>query len=73
MQDSGKPEDARAAKPEGAETEATRGTISRRRGQREFGATRKLKPKAKPEGERGGATRYLTERRDWKSDAEGKL
>jgi len=31
MQDSGKPEDAGTAKPEGAETEATRGTISRRR------------------------------------------
>jgi len=71
MQDSGQPEDARAAKPEGAETEATRGTTSRRQGNREFGVTRRLKPKAKPEGERGGATRYLTERRNWKSDAEG--
>jgi hypothetical protein len=31
MQDSGQLEDAGAAKPEGAGTEATRGTISRRR------------------------------------------
>jgi hypothetical protein len=51
MQDSGQPEDAGTARPEGAETEATRGTISRRRGRREFGATRRLGPKAKPEGE----------------------
>src|ERR1017187_7441163 len=32
MQDSGQPGDARTAKPEGAGTEATRRTISRRRG-----------------------------------------
>jgi hypothetical protein len=29
------------------------------------------RPKAKPEGERGGATRNLTGRRHWKRDAEG--
>lgn len=71
MQDSGQPEDAGTAKPEGAGTEATRGTISRRRGTREFGATRKLQPKAKPEGERGGATRNHTERRSWRAMPRG--
>jgi hypothetical protein len=63
MQDSGKPEDAGTAKPEGAETEATRGTISRRQGRENSGQpensnprqSRKVRRTGKPANPPGGA------------------
>jgi len=45
MQDSGKPEDAGTAEPEGAGTEATRETISRRRGRECSGRPGHLNPR----------------------------
>jgi hypothetical protein len=40
--------------------------------ERECGATRRLDPKAKPEGAESGETRKRTGRRIWMSNAEGK-
>jgi hypothetical protein len=45
MQDSGQPEDAGTAKPEGAGTEATRGTISRRRRRENLGQPEDSNPR----------------------------
>lgn len=64
MQDSGKPEDAGAAKPEGAGTEATRETISRRQGNETEGQpegsnprqSRKVWNAGQPANPPGGAT-----------------
>jgi hypothetical protein len=71
MQDSGKPEDAGTAKPEGAGTEATRETISRRRGSEETGRPGDLNPRQSRKVWERGATRNHTERRNWKCGAEG--
>jgi hypothetical protein len=64
MQDSGKPEDAGTAKPEGAGTEATRETISRRQGNVTEGKpegsnprqSRKVWNAGRPANPPGGAT-----------------
>jgi len=51
MQDSGKPEDAGTAEPEGARIEETRESISRRRGSKRPGKPGSSTPEAKPEDE----------------------
>jgi len=51
MQDSGKPEDAGTAEPEGARIKETRESISRRRGSKRPGKLGSSTPKAKPEDE----------------------
>jgi len=63
MQDSGRPEDAGTAKPEGAGTEATRRTISRRQGSGHSGQpensipgqSRKVQSAGQPDTTPGGA------------------
>lgn len=63
MQDSGKPEDARTAEPEGAKAEETRRSISRRQGREKPGKpgssnprpSRKVKRVGKPAATPGGA------------------
>jgi hypothetical protein len=62
MQDSGKPEDAGTAEPEGARTEETRESISRRRGRKRPGKPGSSTPKAKPEDEAREETQSIVGR-----------
>jgi hypothetical protein len=71
MQDSGQPEDAGTAKPEGARFRVTWMLHQPAPREREFGETRKLKLKAKPEGAARGATRSHTGRRCWRAKLRG--
>jgi hypothetical protein len=66
VQDSGQPEDARAAKPEGARFGATRRSIHRRRRSEASGQPGDS-PSAEPEDAGFGATRNFIRRRHWRS------
>ena len=72
VQDSGQPEDAWAAKPEGARFGATRRSIHRRRRSEALGQPGDS-PSAEPEDAGFGATRSLIRRRHWRSVDPGQL
>jgi len=72
MQESGQPEDAGTARPEDAGTEATRQTISRRRGKKDSGRLEDLSPRQSRKVQGAGKPTASTGRRRWKSSAEGK-
>ena len=79
MQDSGKPEDAGTAEPEDARTEATRGSISRRRGREKPGQpgrsnprpSRKVKLKGQPASDIGRRSREERSSRETESSSTG--
>jgi hypothetical protein len=72
MQDSGKPEDAGTARPEDAGTEATRESISRRRGREDSRKLESLNLRQSRKVQGTGKPATNTGRRRWKSGAEGK-